>query len=447
MEDRFSRRDLLRIFGAGAAVSSASYFSLNQKAYADLAETKGAKRGTVYDGKDAVPCQIKDGKIFRPAADVPTIESTDVLVLGAGPAGCCAAIAAARAGVKVLLVERYNHFGGLATGGLVLTILGHWTKGKVQVCQGLGEEMMQRLEKMPYGIAGRDPGRNPAVDAEAYKYLLLEMITEAGVNVYLHSWATDAIVDGNVVKGAVIQTKLGPKAILAKQVIDTTGDGDIFASAGVVFDRRDYHIGLPHRLADFPDLKGKKKPRNYGGFTPIENIRWVNMGGKTTDGLDAKILSDLEIEYRKKIWADYIKLRSEPGFENVKMIETAPQLGVRITRVLKGVVELTVKGVYENQTFEDCVGIGGAWHGDHQGWQIPLRALLPEKTENLLTAGRTISSEPRMSDLIRVIPNCWVSGQGAGCAAACAVEQNTTVRNVDIKKVQTLLKKQNVYFG
>ncbi|MDO5554859.1 MAG: FAD-dependent oxidoreductase [Planctomycetia bacterium] len=449
-KNQVTRRELLKLLGMSTVATSLAGGLHVRQAQADMVETKNAKRGHLYDGSEAAPCRLDaNGNIVRPETLVPEVQTTDVLVLGGGTAGCAAAIAAARAGVKVTLVERYNHFGGLATGGLVLIILGHWTEGKkIQVCQGIGEEMMARLEKLPYGIVNRKPGANPTIDAEAYKYLLVEMLTEAGVDIWLHSLATDAIVSDNTVRGVVFQTKTGPQAILAKQTIDTTGDGDIFASAGAAYDRRDYHIGLPARIGDVPKMQpGQKRPRNYGDLTPIDDIRWLNMRGKTTDGLDAKNLSNLELEYRKKIWQNYITLREQEGFGDVKMIETAPQLGVRITRVLKGVVELTREGAENNVKFDDCVGLGGAWFGDHQAWQLPLRALLPEKIDNLLTAGRSISTDPRMSDLIRVIPNCWVSGQGAGCAAAAAVLQDVLVRNVDYSKLRQILVDQNVYLG
>ncbi|MBQ6620563.1 MAG: FAD-dependent oxidoreductase, partial [Thermoguttaceae bacterium] len=108
--------------------------------------------GTAYDGAGAAPARLTGGKVTRPAMEIPQISECDVLVVGGGPAGCCAAISAARAGAKVTLVERYGHFGGLATGGLVLIILGHWVAGDdgpKQVLAGIGEEMMQRLEAMP----------------------------------------------------------------------------------------------------------------------------------------------------------------------------------------------------------------------------------------------------------------------------------------------------------
>ena len=93
------------------------------------------------------------------------------------------------------------------------------------------------------------------------------------------------------------------------------------------------------------------------------------------------------------------------------------------------------------------MGIGGAWQGDHVGWQLPYGALLPVNVENIITAGRSISAAPQMSDLIRVIPNCWMSGHAAGCAAACAVKQDTTARKVDLREVRELLLKQKAWLG
>ena len=449
MLDHVSRRDLFKFFATTGLTSAVGYLALTQQAQAEfgLSEVDSAKRGTMDDGSKAIPCRIQNGEIVRPEVKVPKIVETDVLVIGGGPAGCCAAIAAARAGVKTTIVERYNHFGGLATGGLVLAILGHWSNN-VQVVQGIGEEMMQRLEKMPYGIVGRIQGRNPTVDSEAYKYLLVEMLSEAGVDIYLHSWVSDAIVDGSTVKGAVIQSKVGPLALLAKQVIDTTGDGDVFASAGAAYERREYIIGLPNRYMNMPPLKkGEKRPRNYGGVTPIEGVRWVGMRGRFSDGVDPKALSDLEVEYRKKIWSDYLKLKSTPGYEDVKLIETAPQLGVRVSRVLKGVTELTRENVKKEMKYDDCVGIGGSWSNNHASWQLSYGSMLPVNVENLLTAGRSVCADTHVSELVRVIPNCWMSGHSAGCAAAVAVGQKTTARQVDLQAVRKLLLEQKAFLG
>ncbi|MBQ5790196.1 MAG: FAD-dependent oxidoreductase [Thermoguttaceae bacterium] len=457
-----NRRDWLKSLGLGASAAALGAVGLAPRdAAADFVTQKDKTTGKLLDGSQAVPCKLGESGVVRPSAVVPTISETDVLVVGGGPAGCVAAISAARAGAKTTLVERYGHFGGLATGGLVVHILGHWTKEgdkKVQATQGIGEEMMKRLEDLPQGIVNREFGRNPTLDAEAYKYLLVEMITEANIEVFLHSWAIDAIIDdepspetGNpVVRGVVIQTKLGPKAILAKQVIDATGDGDVFVPAGAAHTQRMYNIGLPYRIGNLDRAKpekGGKRARFLGDVTPVPGVRWVNMTGPSLDGVDVKVLSELELKHRKQIWKQVQEVRSTPGYEDVYLMETAPQIGVRVTRVIEGVATLKLDEARAGKKFDDCVGIGGAWHGDHIGWQIPFGALVPKNVENILTAGRSISGEPLMSDVIRVIPNCWVTGHAAGAAAAVAVQDGTLARAVSIPKVRALLKEQKAYLG
>lgn len=455
-----TRRDLLKAVGIGIVTPALS--GVSNIAKADFVSQKDKTRGELVSEPITPPSRLSsDGSVVRPQSLIPEITETDVLVVGGGPAGCCAAIAAARLGLRTTLVERYGHFGGLATGGLVVHILGHWTleKGeKKQVTQGIGEEMMKRLEALPNGIVNRQHGKNPTLDAEAYKYLLVEMITEANVEVFLHSWVVDAILSdapdpttGNpVVCGAVIQTKLGPQAIIAKQTIDATGDGDLFYAAGALHTRRLYNIGLPYRIGNLdkttPD-PNTKPPRRLGDVTPVEGVRWVNMTGPSQDGVDVKVLSQLELQHRKQIWKQVQEVRNTPGYEKVYLMETAPQIGVRITRVIEGQAVLTLEEARNGKAFPDCVGIGGAWYGDHIGWQIPYGALLPQNIENLITAGRSISAEPLMSDVVRVIPNCWVSGHAAGVAAALAVKESTLARNVPIAKLQSLLREQNAYLG
>lgn len=458
-----SRRDWLKTLGAGLGATTLGVLGVDLKeARADFVHKEDKTTGVLHDGSQATPCRLQaDGSIIRPSVGLPKINETDVLVVGAGPAGCCAAIAAARLGVKTTLVERYGHFGGLATGGLVVHILGHWIKEngqKIQATQGIGEEMMKRLEGLPNGICDREFGRNPTLDAEAYKYLLVEMITEANTEVFLHSWACDAILSdqvdpatGNpVVCGAVIQTKMGPQAILAKQVVDTTGDGDVFTPAGVAHTQRAYDIGLVSRIGNLDRVnppEGTKRPRNLGDPTPVPGVNWVNMGGPSLDGCDVKVLSELELKHRKQIWKQVQQIRATPGYESVYLMETAPQIGVRITRVVEGVETLKLADARAGKKYEDCVGIGGAWNGDHIGWQIPYRALLPKNVENIITAGRSLSAEPLMSDVVRVYPNCWVSGHAAGVAAAIAVKSDVTARAVSIPDVQKALLEQKAYLG
>lgn len=448
---QLSRRDLMRLLGASGLAAGIGGALAPGRLRADPASRKDAPEGVRVVGTDHAATTVVDGKVIQPRRELSLLHETDVLVVGGGPAGVTAALAAKRAGAEVTLVERYGHFGGLWTGGLVLTVLGHIVKGGKQVCQGIGEEMMRRLDKLDRGIVNRGRGQNPIVDAEALKYVMVEMVMEAGLDVFLHCWGVDAIMDGKRVCGAVFESKSSRQAILAKTVVDATGDGDLFAAAGAEHQRRKYHAGLPSRIGnlDKVDAKkaGKAKPRNLGTATPIPGVRWVNMHGPDIDGLDVAELTRIELNARRLIWKNVEKIRRTPGYEQVYLMETAPQVGVRITRVLDGEHTLKMSDVKAGARFDDVVAVGGAWHADHQQWHIPYGALLPKNVENVLAAGRCISGERHMSDLIRVIPICFITGHAAGAAAAVAAKDGCTVRDVEIPKLQKLLRRQEAYLG
>ena len=446
-----TRRDWIKIFGLGSGATFIGTAALTEnEALADLRTKKNVLPGKSVKGLHTPPCKLENSQVVRPMSVIPKIEETDVLVVGGGAAGTTAAIAAARAGAKVALVERYGHFGGLITGGLVLKILSHRATDHPLVGRGLTEEMLLRLEKMPHGLNRDFRKGEPEVDAEVFKYLMVEMISESNIDVYLHSWALDAVMDGNTCRGAIFQTKNGPHAIIAKQTIDTTGDGDIFASAGCEHEVRLYHIGLVHRLGGLDQAKpepGAKKPRGLGDGTPIPGVHWVNMSGPDGDGTDVKTLSRLEMNHRKQIWKQVQAIRATPGYDKSWLVETAPQIGVRVTRVLDAVHNLMLDDAEKGRKFEDVVGIGGAWFGEHTAWEIPFRCLLPKTVDNLLTAGRSAAGEPKMSELLRVIVPCWVTGQAAGCAAALAAKQGGTVRELPYPELRKLLLEQKVFLG
>jgi len=451
-EKELSRRELIRLLGGSGLAAGLGSTITPTPVRADPACRTDAPKGVKVEGADHPPATVVDGKVIQPQRQLPVLHKTDVLVVGGGPAGVVAALAAKRAGAKVALVERYGHLGGLWTGGLVLLVIGHIVKGGKQVCQGIGEEMMRRLEKLHHGIVNRRRGVNPTVDAEALKYVMVEMITEAKVDIFLHCWGVDAIMSGNAVRGAVFESKSGRQAILADSVVDATGDGDIFAAAGAQHERRRYHIGLVSRIGNLDKVdrdkaKGSGKPRHLGIVTPIPGVNWVNMHGPDADGLDVAELTRLELNARKLIWKNVRKIRQTPGYEKVYLMETAPQLGVRITRVLSGLHTLKMSDVKAGAKFPDVIAVGGAWSGDHQAWQIPYRALVPKHVDNVLAAGRCISGETLMSDLIRVIPNCFVTGHAAGVAAAVASKDGCRVRDVEVSKVQRLLRTQEAYLG
>jgi hypothetical protein len=250
----------------------------------------------------------------------------------------------------------------------------------------------------------------------------------------------------------VFESKSGRQAILAKVVVDATGDGDLFAAAGAEFEHRSHNVGLVSRIGNLDRVDQAKaaaapKPKRLGGVTPVPGVNWVNLTGPEVDGLDVAVLTRMELNHRKFIWQNMQKLRQTPGYDKVYLVETAPQLGVRITRVLHGTARIKLDDLKANKQFPDVVGVGGASGGNHQEWQIPYGALLPVKLDNLLAAGRCIDCDIRMADLVRLIPNCFVTGHAAGAAAAVAVQDNCRPRDVEVAKVQKLLREQEAYLG
>ncbi len=312
--------------------------------------------------------------------------------------------------------------------------------------------MMRRLDKLDGAIVNRRAGVAPTVDAEAVKYLMVEMIEEAGVRVYLHCWGVDAIVAGNQVQGAVFESKSGRLAMVAKTVIDATGDGDVFATAGASYERRSHNVGLVSRIGnldrvDAARASGGAEPRHLGNVTPVPGVNWVNMHGPEVDGLDVEVLTRMEMNHRKFIWRNVQRTRGIPGYEKVYLVETAPQLGVRMTRAMHGLKTITLQDLKNGTVYPDVVGVGGAAGAEHGPWQIPYGALVPVSIENVLAAGRCVSAEMRMADLVRLIPNCFVTGHAAGVGAAVAVRDGCTPREVEIAEVQKILREQEAYLG
>jgi FAD dependent oxidoreductase len=214
-----------------------------------------------------VPATLAGGKVVQPRREVPVLHQTSILIVGGGPAGTAAAFSAKRLGVDVTLVERYGYLGGLATGGLVLGIFPLYDRNNKQVIFGIGEELMKELDVLKYGIIDRNKAPvYPTIDAEAFKYVLADMVLDSGITAYLDCWGVDAIVDSKgAVRGAVFESKSGRQAILADIVIDCSGDGDIYAAAGAAFEKVKTNIGLISRIGnvDVVDMapgKGSEDP-------------------------------------------------------------------------------------------------------------------------------------------------------------------------------------------
>lgn len=404
--------------------------------------------------------------------EIPVFTETDILVIGGGPAGTTAAIAASRTGADTWLIERYNHLGGLWTGGIVLPLYSTHgvdkNKRQVQVMYGLGNEIWQELKKVGGSIYEVDP----VIDPEAGKYVMEKMVVEAGVKVLYHTIAAIVLMDGNTIKGVFIENKSGRSIILAKVVIDCTGDGDIFHLAGDNYINIKGNIGLVHRLGNidkidssksgfvkFDRLLGRDGKISIGRETPAPGVNWNNMYGiDDQDGIDALTLSNLQINFRQKIWDNYQAIKNTPGYESVFLLDTASQLGVRVSRVLEGEYKLTLKDSMTFRRFDDVIGVSGAWttilyngkripKQERPLWQIPYRSLVPKITDNLLVAGRCFCFEEELLEDARIIATCLITGQGAGVAAGIAVKDNTRPRNINIDRLKKELTNQEVYLG
>ncbi len=402
------------------------------------------------------------GTIKEPERDIPVVETADVLVIGGGPSGVAAAIAASRTGARTILAERYNHLGGLWTGGLVLPLLSTHAINKqnnmTRTLHGIGGEILQRLQEI--GMAIKEI--NPTIDPEATKYVLEVMLKESGVMPLYHCWASNVIVESNTIKAVLLETKSGRVAISPKVVIDCTGDGDILHLAGEEYDIMNYELGLVHRLGNIDRINKDAagyRDLNIGGETPIPSVNWVNMvGGDYEDALDFRRLSELQQQHRIEIWEGVQQIRSVPGYEEVFLLDTAAQQGVRMSRILKGGYRLTLEDSMTFKSFDDNIGISGAWTSllyqskrvkmnERPMWQIPYRALLPQKTKNLLVAGRCFSFEQDLFQDARIIGTCLVTGHGAGVGAALASNTGNSVQELDVKEIQKVLLEQKVFLG
>jgi hypothetical protein len=235
-------------------------------------------------------------------------------------------------------------------------------------------------------------------------------------------------------------------------VVDATGDGDLFAAAGAEFEHRSHNVGLVSRIGNLDRVDAEKaketpRPRRLGSATPAPGVNWVNLTGPEVDGLDLATLTRMEMNHRKFIWNNVQRTRQTPGYEKVYLVETAPQIGVRITRVLNGLNRVRLSDLKAATKFPDVVGVGGASNATHGEWQIPYGALVPTTVDNVLASGRCISMDLGMADLVRLIPNCFVTGHAAGVAAAVAVQDNCRPRDADIAKIQKILRQQEAYLG
>lgn len=336
--------------------------------------------------------------LTEPSRQTPVFGEYDVVVLGGGPAGMAAAVAAARAGRATLLVERYGFLGGMGTAAGVTNFCGLHANvhGDIrQVVHGVADDLLARIDRLgglnaPHNLFGKTVAQ--AYDTAAYKIAADDLMLAAGVSVLFHAVGTGVLMASpRHVQALLLETKSGRLAVRGRAFIDCSGDGDLAAWAGAAFEKGDGHGNMLYpstmfrlngvdperagnawevipRLMAQAEAEGRYKfPRKGAIVRPQKSgIEWrvnltqlANPQGNAMDGTDAVELSEAEVLGRRQIADVAGFLKEVPGFENSYIVDIAPQVGIRETRRVLGEYMLTESDVLECASFDDTIGVNG----------------------------------------------------------------------------------------
>jgi hypothetical protein len=442
-------------------------------------------------------------KINEPARDIPVLMEADIVVVGGGTTGPIAAIAAARRGKKVVLIERFGSLGGILTLGLN-------TKPSGAIIGGIPLEIWNLARSVggagaDYMATAKTGGVKSAspTDPEIMKMLLTRLCVEAGVQILFETFVSAPYVEDGTVTGVIIESKSGRQFVGTKVLIDCSADADMAAKANAPFvmgsgdaEAKMQPVSMyfimknvdNKRLAQWArtcdDVPARAIPANdkdldYGlwltGFNGMlrrfqaetgVKLQRENITLKTADGqmyvnatrvlgvnvFSPKEFTDAILECYRQIEGvcRFLKERV-PGFEHARLGQVSPILGVRETRHILGEYTLTGPDSRGETHFDDSIAADNSALDIHDPkggdvdfqsmppYEIPYRCLLPRRVEQILVAGRCISADHEAHARSRNMPACMATGQAAGVAAAIAVEEGVTVRRVPIAKVQTAL--------
>ena len=404
----------------------------------------------------------------QPARQIPVTRDVDVIVVGGGPAGLAAAIAASRNGARTVLIEQFGYLGGTATASLMACINGFRNQvepDSTQTVRGIAEEIVLELKRLaglgtsPYKqkAYSTEPGQmeySYAIDTEKFKYVTLKMCVDAGVDVLFHTYFADSIIEADAIRGVIVENKSGRQAMFGKVIIDASGDADVAARAGVPF----WQIVKDEapRLNDALMYRIEFGPRRPAGTFACDfgttAVVWGPAAGPI-NGIDGDALSKAEVAVRLKVYEDFADKQSKhPELASARVIETPPLLGIRQTRFVEGEYKITADDAIAGRRFDDSVAMSSCpiihYYGyrrylEHEGYDIPYRCLVPRKVDNLLVAGRCISSEQQPYESHRAMVPILAIGQAAGTAAALCSTTSVTPRKLDVKHLQKTLVQQN----
>src|SRR6266550_4409481 len=435
-------------------------------------------------GTPALPLKT----IEEPARQVPLYGEYEVAVLGGGPAGIAAAVAAARAGRRTLLIERYGFLGGMGTAAGVTNFCGLHANvfGEMhRVVQGIASELLARIDRLgglnaPHLIFGKILAQ--AYDTAAYKIAADDLLLGHKVDILFHALGAGvAMHDARRINALVVETKAGRQAVRADIFIDCSGDGDLAAWAGARFEVGDNMGSMlypsmmfrlngvdPEKAGEawrtIPALMEKAEaagthhfPRKAAIVRPQRSqIEWrVNFtqlardDGTAVSGLDPDEMTRGEIEGRRQAVKAFEFLRTVPGFEKSYIVDLPPHLGIRETRRVVGGYQLSGEDVLGCAAFHDSIGVNGWPIESHvagdvifkfppipesRGFnELPYRMLVPAAIDNLLVAGRCASMTHEGQSAARVSGACFAMGEAAGSAAALALGGNTNPRDIAVE--------------
>lgn len=426
---------------------------------------------------------------------LPLAAKYDVIVVGAGSAGATAAIAAARAGARTLLLERLPFLGGTST-AVLDTFYGFYTPGKhsVKVVGGIADDVVEALKR--YSSCLERPNTHGAGTGITYhpEYLKVvwdELIASAGASVLVNAWLQDVLVSDGRIEGLVVATKSGLARYDAQVVIDASGDADVCCFAGIPFELAGelepaqtltttfklVNVDIARRMtlskSAFHDLMAQAAdsgrynlPRKEGSdhITPVDHMTATIMtrlpsyacdGDHVVNATDPQLLTAAEAEGRRQA-IEYIRFLKDcvPGYEKAQLATFGTQIGVRETRRVYGEYRLTREDVLTTRQFDDQIGLCGAPIEDHHDgsgtvWKylpegecvgIPFRTLVPRNSENLLVAGRCFSATHDAHASVRSMAQCMCMGQAAGMAAAMAAANRTPPLQIDIELLRDKLR-------